>query len=496
MSLFVPSEHEVLALLEGHRLTRRITHYKLPLRQLHELRVPGAEHAKWTETTVVELLRVDAAQLRVYLRDVQSEQTAWERLGVLYLSEFVTATDPTLPLAATPSRDRRPLAIPVDVNADIRAREFAHLVRTHCTTCTGSHVATLDGRLRNAAHLVRHGVRPSSVLVVEKEPRVALFQRLLQIGTDVEEVRVELGNMQTFFLTKSREQLLQSLVAMNLDFCGSVPRWVTPGFCAQFQSVAIWGFTAGVRNNRRAARGMPLLPLVPGMTACRTYHHGQVDCVLLVKDRATCAETVPAFSQTYPILDIIARWVSTADNSDGPGRIYLLAVYRDADGVIQGDWFEDVELADEARELADAWGRRERAYYARNKHPARCDLLALPSTRLDLSPDDHVRIRSSADSRYGQTRTDIVVGHTKDGTLFVGQLSDSATIHLMEMESLLPLWTTPRRRRVYAAETPTRPSHLPHTVDRGCAYILRTFDEVPSHQYVHALVEDLERFAF
>ena len=105
--------------------------------------------------------------MEVYLRDVVSGQTAWERLGALYLSEFVTAAGQ--PLAPTPVQDRRPLEIPVDVNADIRAREFAHLVVTHCHTCVGKYIATLDGRLRNAAHLVRHGVRPSTVLVIERE---------------------------------------------------------------------------------------------------------------------------------------------------------------------------------------------------------------------------------------------------------------------------------------------------------------------------------------
>ena len=498
--MFVPSDHEVLTLLDEHRRTRRITHYHVPRRQLDELKAPVGDHVKWTDRTVVELLQIHRTRMEVYLRDVVSGQMAWERLGALYLSEFVTAAGQ--PLAPTPVQDRRPLEIPVDVNADIRAREFAHLVVTHCHTCVGKYIATLDGRLRNAAHLVRHGVRPSTVLVIEREPRVAFFQRLVQRGTDVEEVRVELGDMRTYFLTESRRAIQQNLVALNLDFCGSVPNWVTPRFCAQFEAAAIWGFTAGLRNNTRTARGRAVLPVLPGMTECRTYHHGQVDSQFLVKDRTTCAETVPVFAQTYHLLDIIARWASTRTNSDGPGRLYFLGLYRDADGVLQGDWFEDVELADEARELADAWGRRERAQSTRTL----AALVELPSTQLELAPEEYARIRAEADRRYGVPLTPhesdaeadrkYVVGHTEDGTLFAGHLADAKTIHLLDMDSLHPLWTTTRGRRMYAAATRTRTSHRPQTLDMDQAYILQTFDQLPSVQSVTDLVNELNALPF
>ena len=130
----------------------------------------------------------------------------------------------------------------------------------------------------------------------------------------------------------------------------------------------------------------------------------------------------------------------------------------------------------------------------------RWPLVELPSTRLDLSPEEYARIRAEADRRYGVPMTPhesaYVVGHTKDGTLFAGHLADATTIHLLDMDSLHPLWTTTRGRRMYAAATRTRTSHRPQTLDMDQAYILQTFDQLPSVQSVTDLVNELTAFTF
>jgi hypothetical protein len=440
MSVFEPSFTEVVRLLQHHLTYRRLQYFDIPDKYWDYDHLSEKETLNLKGSTVMRLENIHPETGIVQLVDMHTNIRYESLCSILYTSRFVNNINGD-PLKK--STEIKRLNIPDDTNANIRAYEFARIVRTICGQCDSSLVATLDGRLRNATYLVRKGVPASSVVVIECNPLVAFYQRLVQIGTDLEDVNIVLGNAQTLFSSNAPvsemniadcgrslsrfskyhgggqtwSSLRDRIVGFNLDFCGSLPTWVNSSFCDNFPNVRVWGFTAGVRNNTRRRKGKDMIPTLNGLLQCRSYQHGQVVTKFFVREKEMCTDTIDITDTIVyqnTMLEIVGKWVSSTENSNDPGRTYFLVLHTDDDNSgdvdeakIEMDWFEDIELFDGANELIDDWGRRERTFYYRNKHISRKHLLVLYPVHylIQVSNVAFDHLIKTADKRYAEERS-------------------------------------------------------------------------------------------
>ena len=413
-NVFVPNRVEILGLLQKHCHS----HFLIPDNQW----VYEGENKKQTlkrrGSTVYELEKIvdDKVSLRVV---ASGEVMPLSLPDILFMSQLVD--EQGRPRTPTPINQQKRLVIPVDVSANIRAHEYARIVRKLCGDCNDSYVATLDGRLRNALHLVHAGIAAHSIIVVELNPLVAFYQCLLKFGTELEAVNVIHADAHRVFINKTPitvnglatpgDQVGATLIAMNLDFCGSVPSWVTSTFIRRFPSVRLWGFTAGTRNNTRArhayktpAENNPkdyMIPEFDELELCKRYDHGQAISKFFVRSEADC---VPELGEEYTeytgLREIFGRWTA-ASTPLSPSRTYFLVLIeskRAPDGVI-ARWFEDVEMMDDANLLLDEWGRRERTHY-HTKKTLRDTILILPTKSMRLPKNHQQRLVEDADVHY------------------------------------------------------------------------------------------------
>jgi hypothetical protein len=130
-----------------------------------------------------------------------------------------------------------------------------HEKRTH----QPGFVFTLDGRLRNSDALVLAGVPKRQVIVIEREPIVALFQKLLaQLPSrNVNvfysgEYQDSQDGFQGFFLNNLFPRFLDAnvlanTVAVYADFCGDIPSNLQMTL-ERMPNLQLFGVTQSVRN--------------------------------------------------------------------------------------------------------------------------------------------------------------------------------------------------------------------------------------------------------
>jgi len=111
-------------------------------------------------------------------------------------------------------------------------------------------VFTLDGRLRNCDALVDAGVNPQQITVIEMNPVVALFQKLLaqHPARNVRVIYAENG-FQQYFREHPQGDDDDDYVAAYMDYCGDVQAG-TQDTLEAMPNLLVYGVTQAVRNTR------------------------------------------------------------------------------------------------------------------------------------------------------------------------------------------------------------------------------------------------------
>jgi len=263
-STFAPTLGELVQVLNNQILRGVLWQFRLRDR-LFEWSGPKCAMPKWDATSVYQFVP-GSAQIspHPHLKQVQFLATHLDSATQWWISATDLLDDLT-ELYPKPGRSRIEIPVPDPperAEADLRADAFAELCYHIPRRQESDLILTLDGRLRNAKALVRFGISPSTIIIPEMKPEVAIYQKLVILDTPLEGIQV-LYTPHGFqhFLQKSN--ISQRIVAFNVDFCGSIQ----PGTLKSLQSLPHLQVYAVTRSKSRThAAGEEDWPVLSGAT--------------------------------------------------------------------------------------------------------------------------------------------------------------------------------------------------------------------------------------
>jgi hypothetical protein len=164
--------------------------------------------------------------------------------------------------------------------AQVRSDWFAARAASLWKQQPDTKILTLDGRLRNVWALCEAGVDATSIIVVERCPVVALYQKLLCMpgtGALISGVSIVCESIQKFIL--NRPSTLH-ISALYLDFCGNLQPLLTESVQSLAPNLKLLGITQGKRNTSTTT--FPVFTSFPRPAA--TFNQRSVKCRFMLRD--------------------------------------------------------------------------------------------------------------------------------------------------------------------------------------------------------------------